>query len=307
MLWINIKRIIKAGFVSFLRNGFVSLSTISVMTVTLFVVGALFFSGAVLDSSLIVLKDKVDINVYFLPTTQETDILTMKKSIEALPEVKTVEYISRDAAIAAFKEAHQNDQATLAALDELNDNPLGAVLNIKAKEATQYEGIATFLSQNDASRDGGSLIDKINYYQNKPAIDKLSHFIETAGQLGLFLAIIFLAISFMITFNTIRLAIFIAKDEISVMKLVGASNMYVRGPFVIIGVIYGLAASLLTLIIFYPITFWLGPRTENFFTGMNIFQYYLSHFGSLFVILVGTGVLVGALSSYVAVRKYLQI
>lgn len=307
MLWINIKRIAKSGFVNFWRNGFVSFSTISVMVVTLFVIGILFFTSAILDSAMTALKDKIDITVYFLPSAAESDILDLQKSVEALPEVQTATYISADDALANFKAAHADDQSTLAALDELSSNPLGASLNIKANDPSQYEGIATFLTDTDSARASGSIIDRVNYAQNKTAIDKLTKLIDSGTGLGFALAIIFALISFMITFNTVRLAIFVARDEIAVMKLVGASNAYVRGPFVVTGVMYGLVGALFTLFIFYPLTYWLGPRTDNFFTGMNVFTYYLTHFVELFVILVGAGVVIGAVSSYLAVRRYLEV
>jgi len=307
MFWTNTKRILKSGFVNFWRNGFVSFSTITVMVVTLFVIGLLFFSSAVVNSAMASLKDKIDITVYFLPTAQESDILDLQKSVEALPEVESATYVSADDALANFKAAHADDQSTLAALDELSDNPLGADLNIKAKDPSQYEAIAAFLTQNDAARPDGSIIDRINYAENKTAIDKLTSLINSATELGIFLAVVFALIAFMITFNTVRLAIFVARDEIAVMKLVGASNRYVRGPFVVTGIMYGLVGSLLTLLIFYPITYWLGPKTNDFFTGTDIFTYYLSHFAELFIILVGSGVIIGAVSSYLAVRRYLQV
>ena len=307
MMWINIKRIMKSGFVNFWRNGFVSFSTIAVMVVTLFVIGLLFFTSAVVNAAMTTLKDKIDITVYFIPTASESDILDLQKSVQALPTVASATYISADDALANFKAAHADDQSTLAALDELSANPLGASLNIKANDPSQYEGIAAFLTQQDAARSDGSIIDRINYAQNKTAIDKLTKLIDSGRDVGLFLAIAFALISFMITFNTVRLAIFVARDEIAVMKLVGASNRYVRGPFVVTGIMYGLVGAIITLIIFWPLTYWLGPRTDNFFTGTDIFSYYLSHFAELFVLLVGSGVVIGAVSSYLAVRRYLEV
>jgi cell division transport system permease protein len=91
------------------------------------------------------------------------------------------------------------------------------------------------------------------------------------------------------------------------MRLVGASNAYIRGPFVIEGLIYGIASAIITLIIFYPLTLWLGPVTESFFGSINLFDYYVSNFGQLFVILVGSGMILGAISSYLAVRRYLRV
>ncbi|KND48113.1 MAG: cell division transport system permease protein [Parcubacteria bacterium C7867-006] len=309
MFWIKVKRVVRAGFFSFWRNGFVSLSSILVMIVTLFVIGSTIFSGVILRSTLDQIKDKVDINVYFVTSADESDILAMKKKLEQLPEVKPpVVYVSREDALAAFKKRHETDEFTLQALDELGDNPLGAALNIKAKDPSQYESIAQFLQGRSALSAGGTtIIDKVNFYQNKEAIDRLTKIINSANSLGFILTILLIAISILITFNTLRLVIYMSRDEISVMKLVGASNRYIRGPFFIAGAIYGFLSAIITLILFYPITLWLGSTTESFFVGFNVFHYYASNFGEFFLILVGSGVALGSVSSYLAVRKYLNV
>jgi cell division transport system permease protein len=308
MLWINVKRIIRTGFLSFGRNAFVSLSSVMVMIITLSVIASLIFVSAILNATLSEIKNKVDINVYFITSAPEEDVLVLQKSIEALPEVSLVTYTSREQALEDFKERHQNDETTLQALSELDANPLGASLNIKAKNPSQYQSIADFLqSKPILSKDGVSIVDKVNYYQNKEAIDRLTSIIDSAEKLGSALTIILVAVSVMITLNTIRLAIFISKEEISVMRLVGASSFYIRGPFVVVGIIYGLVSAILTLILFYPITYWLGGATENFFIGLNVFDYYTTNFGQIFLIISLSGIFIGALSSYLAVRKYLKI
>lgn len=304
MIWTKIKRILRSGFVNFWRNGYVSLASVLVMIVTLFVISSIIFTSALLSSVLVTIKDKVDVNVYFVNEAPEEEILALKKQLEGLPEVAQVEYISRVEALATFKERHQNDEVTLQALDELGDNPLGAVLNIRAKETSQYESIATFL-QNQQGVDGEPLIDKVTYYQNKEAIDALSRMIESAKKLGAVITIIFVLISILITFNTIRLAIYISREEISVMKLVGASNMHIRGPFVVGGILYGVLSALITLILLYPMTYWFGPYTERLFAGISVFGYYTANFGQMFMILFAAGIAIGAISSYLAVRKYL--
>ena len=113
-------------------------------------------------------------------------------------------------------------------------------------------------------------------------------------------------ISIIITFNTIRLAIYISRDEISVMKLVGASNTYIRGPFVVEGMMYGLVAAIITLIIFYPFTYKLAPFTEQVFS-INLLSYYLSNFGQIFLVITTFGISLGVVASYLAVRKYLKV
>ncbi len=304
-MWIKIKRVIRAGFYGFWRNGFVSLSAVLVMIVTLFVIGSVIFSGAILRSTLDQIKDKVDINVYFITTAPESDILDIKKSIEKLPEVSIVTYVSREEALLNFRKRHENDEYTLQAIDELGDNPLGAAINIKAKDPSQYASVAEFL--NSKSAGSGGIIDKVNYYQNKDAIDRLSRVISSANKLGLILTVFLICISVLITFNTIRLVIYMSKDEISVMRLVGASTGYIRAPFFVEGALYGFVASVITIILFYPITIWLGRTTSEFFVGINIFNYYISNFGEIFLLLVGSGVVIGSVSSFLAVRKYLNV
>ena len=306
MMWVNTKRIFKAGFIAFCRNAFVSLSAVLIMVVTLFFIGCIIFSSALLKSSLQTIRDKVDINVYFVTNSQESDVLLFKKTLEKMPEVSKVEYISQDQALDNFRKRHENDQITLQALDELGDNPLGAVLNVKAKETSQYESIANFLNQQNLAQGDNSIIDKINYYQNKDAIDRLTKLIDSGQKIGVVLAIIFALISILITFNTIRLAIFTAKDEISVMQLVGANHIYIRGPFMVGGILYGLTAGIITLILFYPFTYWLNTYTETFFAGDGIFTYYIHNFGQLFLIIIGSGIAIGAVSSFLAVRRHLN-
>ena len=308
-MWIKIKRVIRAGFFSFWRNGFVSLSSILVMVVTLFVIGSVIFSGVILRFTLDQIKEKVDINVYFVRTANEADILAMKDKLEKLAEVQPpIIYVSREQALEEFKQRNQNDELTLQALEELGENPLGAKLNIRAKDPGQYENIAKFLQNQSALSVGNtSIIDKVNYYQNKEAIDRLTSIINSSNRLGFVLTIFLVVISVLITFNTLRLVIYMSRDEISVMRLVGASRNYIRGPFFVAGAIYGFISAVITLIIFYPVSLWLGGTTEQFFIGLNIFQYYTANFGQIFAIITLSGVAIGSISSYLATRKYLKV
>lgn len=307
MLWINFKRVLKSGFFSFWRNGFVSLSSVFVMVVALLVLGSIVFSNALLTTTLDSLQDKVDVNVYFLSTASEADVLDLKQKIEVLPETKEVEYVSREKVLSDFTERHANDSTTLQALEELDDNPFGAVLNIKAKETSQYESVSRFLESNSVLLSNGqNIIEKVNYNQNKVVIERLSGIITSSQRIGFAVAAVLIFLALLITFNTIRLAIYIAREEISVMKLVGASAMYIRGPFVVGGMLYGVIAGIITLILFYPITAWLGSETKNFFVNINIFDYYISNFGQIFLLVMVSGIAIGAVSSFFAVRRYLK-
>lgn len=304
----KLKRVLRSGFFNFWRSGYVSLASVLVMVITLSVISSVIFLGAILNMTLTELRDKVDVNVYFLTTTSEEDIMALKTKIANLPEVEKVGYTSKEQALADFKLKHENDQIILQALDELGDNPLGASLNIKAKDPSQYQGIADFLSQeNILSKSGAPIIDKINYFQNKTVIDRLTKIIDSSRKLGSAVTIVLIVVSILITLNTIRLAIYISKDEISVMQLVGASKNYIKGPFLVTGVMYGVFAGLVTTIIFLPITYWLGSLTANFFAGINIFDYYLSNIFQIMFITFSSGIGIGVVSSYLAVRRYLKL
>ena len=168
-----------------------------------------------------------------------------------------------------------------------------------------------FLEEQQGSGAAAS-IDKVNFYQNKTAIDRLTNIIETSRRLGIGIALVLGIATLLISFNTIRLAIYTAREEIGVMNIVGAGHWYVRGPFMVAGVLYGLVSSIVVLILLYPILLYrpvligLDPTTELLFGSFNSFEYYTAHFLLFFVVLTGTAVALGALSSYLAVRRYLH-
>lgn len=305
-IWLTYKRVARYGLIGFMRNGFVSLSAVLMMTITLFVTAALMISGAALQSVLTQLTEKVDVTVYFTTTASDDQITQLQTSLRALPEVASVSYVTREQALAAFQERHKNDQLTMQALEQLGENPLGASLEVRAKDPSQYESIAKYLEAQQGNAGVGSTIDKINFFQNKAAIDRLSQIIMTSRNIALAVAIILGLSSLLIAFNTIRLTIYTARDEIGVMNLVGASHWYVRGPFMIAGVLYGLISGIIVFIILYPFLVWIGPSSEKFLGSFNVFTYFTSQFAYLFIVIMGSGIGLGALSSYLAVRRYLK-
>ena len=316
MIFTHFKRIIRSGFINFWRNGFLSFSAIVVITLSLVVFGGLIFSSAFGRAFIKEIKAKVDINVYFVLDSQEADVLDLKKTIENLPEVLKVEYISRNQALLDFKDKWKDNTLIIQGLDEIGSNPFPAVLNIKAKEPSQYAGIARFLdSKNAISKTGVSIVDKVNYNQNKIIIDRLGRIIPTIEKTGSVLTIILVIVAIIITFNTIRLIIFTAKDEISVMKLVGASHIYIRGPFVISGIMYGLFSGILALVLLGAFAYYSDfiimkfagvSGAQDFSILMNIFSvYFIKNFGEIFAIIIGSGIVLGAVPSYLAVKRYL--
>lgn len=318
MVFTTFKRITRTGFVNFWRNGFLSFAAIVVITLSLSAFGLIIFTGAFGRALIADVKDKVDINVYFSLSAQESDILSLQRDLNALPEVASTSYISRDAALASFKEKWQDNALIMQGLNELGDNPFPATINVKAKDPGQYGSIANFLeNKNPTDASGTPLIDKVNYEQNKLIIDRLSRIIPAVEQTGSVIALLLVLVAVIVVWNTIRLIIFTAKDEISVMKLVGASNIYVRGPLVVSGIMYGLVSATITLVVMAAFAYWsdtvilklAGVQiASDFSLVVNILStYFAANFGEIFIIIVGAGVLLGGLSSYVAARRYLKV
>lgn len=300
-MFTSFRRIVRAGFIGFWRNAYVSLASIFVITVALFVIGSTMIIDQLLTVSLNQLQSKVDINVYFVPSANQEDIDALTASVRALPEVEIVTYTSREEALADYREKNKNDSVTMQALEELKENPLGATIAVQAQETSQYESINQFLQEQKSP-----IVDEINYTKNKESIDKLTGIIDAVKQASFVTLIVLILAAVMITFNTIRLAIYTAKEEISVMRLVGASNGFIRGPFMLQGVMYGVFSGVLALLILYPILLWLGPKTAAFFE-LNVFDYFVSNFAYIFGVLVGIGVALGLVSSVLAIARYLRV
>lgn len=298
------RRVIKSGFINFWRNAVVSLSSIFVMTVALFFIGSILLLSVFLNSALDSIRDKVDVNVYMTTEAAEPQILALKKDLEALPQVQEVDYISREEAIQQFNQRHENDYLMKQALEELGENPLGATLNVKAKSPSQYDSINKYLSEDKTF---SSIIFSVNYNKNRIVIDRLTELTDSVQRIGFAIMIALIVIAIVITFNTIRLAIFVSREEIAIMRLVGAYNSFVRGPFIVEGMMYGVVSAIVATALFYPITSWLKSATGDFYGGIDLFLYYIGNFSQIFGLLLISGLTLGTISSYLAVRKYLKV
>ena len=260
-----------------------------------------------LGVSLQQIQDKVDVNVYFVTEATEENIDTLNSTLTSLPEVESVTFTSREEALAQFRERHRGDELTIQALEELGENPLGASLSIRAKDTSQYESINQFLQeQQELEEPSAPVIDRVNFVKNKNAIDKLTRIIAAVERSSIITMSVLIVAAVMITFNTIRLAIYTAREEISIMRLVGASNTFIRGPFMLQGIMYGLVAGVLAILVIYPILLWLGPATEEFFQ-FNLFDYFVTDFARIFGVVIGSGIGLGLISSILAVSRYLRV
>ncbi len=301
------KRIFAAGFIGFYRNRTVSLSSILILTITLCIITSLFLFNAVFNYTVAQVESKVDISIYFKPEATDEALLAIRSTLQNLPETKSVSFVSREDALQQFKIKHADDEATMQALSEIATNPFGASMSVQAKQTDQYASIIKKIEGDKVLGDNMALVDKINYVDVKESIEKLTSVVTWFSGIGYVLAIVFMIMSILIVYNTTRLAIFTFREEISVMKLVGASNMYIRGPFVVEAAIYGVVASFVAIIICWPAVAWLGNHTTSFFEGLNIFSYFKDHLLELFAILLVSGIFVSIISAMLAVRKYLQV
>ncbi len=305
-LSLDLKRIIREGLISFWRNSTISFSTILITTLSLLVLSSILFINGVLDFSLKQLEDRVDINIYFFPDAPVEEIVSLQEKIKLIPEVRDVSYISREEAFEYFKKRHENDELIKRSLDELGDNPLGASLNIRAKKSYQYEAIAQAIESEPVVKNS-KFVEKTNYHDNKKVIDRLNQFSSVVRGLVYAVFLIFSIIAVLIIIATLRLAIYASQNEIAIKRLVGAETRYIHGPFMVTGIFYGFFSGILTLAVLFALTLWVSGATETFFGGMNIWTYFTSNLLQFSIIICGSGIVLGIISSTLAVRKYLRI
>ena len=302
MLKTTLFRIIKSGWQSFVRNYWLSTATVAVMILALFIIAGLALFNVMTQAVVANLEGRVDVSVYFNKDTDEAKILAVRQELVELPEVKSVDYVSQDEALKNFQERHKDNEVLIQSLQELEQNPLEPSLNIKANDASQYEAISNYLSQDRFA----GIIDKINFKQNQEIISRLTRLTSNI-QTGGFIVSLFLALlAVLVTFNTVRLTMFTWRDEISVMRFVGASNWFIRGPFVVEGVLYGIISAATTLILVFPVLYIFSGKITNFLPEVDLLYFYQSNFWQFLLLLLGIGIVLGGVSSLIAIRRYLK-
>lgn len=305
-LGLDLKRIFREGLVAFWRNKVVSFASVLIMTMSLLMLSSLLFLNGILDFSLSQLQDRVDINIYFFPDTPVEEIRDLEEKILLIPEVRDVSYVSKEEALFDFELRHANDDLIKRSLEELGDNPLGASLNIRAKESTQYEAIVTAI-ESEPVVVNSEFVERTNYHDNKGVIDRLNQFSSVVRGV-VYASILFLGIiAVLVVLSTMRIAIYSSRNDIVVKRLVGAEHRYVRGPFTVMGVLYGFIAGVISLIILFPVTNWLSGVTNTFFGGMSIKNYFIENILQFGIIICGVGIALGFFASLLAIRKYLRV
>lgn len=296
-------RVLKNSWKNFYRNLWLSLATLGMMLMAMLLLGGLILFNVSIEVFVKGLEEKVDVSIYFVSDAEEGDILGVMRDLEQKPEVATVRYISRNEALDIFQDRHSDNAVLIDSLKELEDNPLQASLNIKVHESEQFAGVVSYLEGSAAA----SLIDDINFSENEKVITRISSIAANVSRIGWITTGLLALFVFFVTYNTIRLAIYTSKDEIYIMKLVGASNWFVRGPFIISGVLYGVLAAAFTIGALLGGTWLLGEKISVVFGEINLFDYLIANILFISAELFAVGIILGGGSSYFAARRYLKV
>lgn len=303
MNFASLVRVVKAGFVSFYRNGWLSVAATGIVTFTLVLI-SIFLLLMLLGQNIITsIQKKIDVEVFFNDTAKVTDIQTIKEQLEQQPNTESVRYISKAEALEIYKGQRESNRKLVEQISE-EDNPLPPSLQIKARDPNKLDTFDTVLASDFAK----PLVDKRTDKENRPIIDQLKRIISFIRSVGLFISSVVLIFSILVVFNTIRITIFSRREEIEIMRLVGASNWYIRGPFITEGVFYGIIATLVAMLVVYLMVLAFGPRlTESLGdVDFNAASYLQSQVWLLLAAQLLIGIVVGVVSSMIAIRRHLK-
>lgn len=305
---ITLERIVKTGAVNFVRNISLSVAATAVMTVTLTIVLFSFIANATFNNTITQINEKIDISVYLKDdvTDQQTDDFIAQ--LEGLENVKSIHLITKEEALANYERENQNNIEFLMAISE-TDNPLPATIQIKPVDPVNNEDIRKVieapenkqLQSNETSYSG----------ERKEAIDKITNattFFTRAVVVGI---IIFTIISVLIIFNTIQMAIFNRRDELTIMRLLGASTWYIKGPFIVETVMYGVVAAVISVFMCNALFVVQSQAFASNSLGLldikYASQYFSDHFWMFLGIQLLAGIMIGAVSALIATQKYLKL
>jgi len=306
---ISFERVIKTGFINFFRNAWLAIAAIAVMVITLSIVLVSVIANATFANTINQITERIDVSVYLKDEVAANNQQRQEliKNIQGLENVESVTFVSKDEALQRYREQNKDNLDLLVAISQ-TDNPLPASLQIKPRNPDNIEPIRQYLEQPEVK---ALQSDQTSYSgDRKEAIDKIgtaTTFIRRAGVAGV---IVFALISVLIIFNTIRMAIFNRRDELTIMRLLGASTWYIRGPFVVETVFYGIVSAIISVLL-CSIAFSIQSNAFNASTlGLLDIQYasdfFAEHFWLILAIQLVLGILIGAVSSIIATRRYLK-
>lgn len=304
-MFTSFKRIFNFALQDFSRNKGISIAAIFVLVVTIMIVTGLFFFHGLSQFLISEIQDRIDITAYFKDDVEEQNILTVRDEILKIsPNIKSVKYVSKDQAMQVFNEKHKDNAVLARALEEVGTNPFLPSLNITTNgDPVQYAEVSNVLQTANFSK----FIEKVDFSQKKATIEKVFSITSNINSFGIALSIILVILAMLVVFNTIKLAVDSSKEEISTMRIVGASDWFVRGPFIIQGAIYGFIACIISLLISGIFAYFLSPKIGVILPGFSAFGYFLSNIWILILIQLIFGIGVGVISSFIVVKKYLDV
>lgn len=303
---VTFTRIVNTGAVNFVRNAWLAIAAMAVMIITLTIVLFSVITNATFSNTIAQITDKIDISVYLKDSTDQPSGEQLAKDIEKLPNVKSVTYLSKDQALERYREQNADNPALLSAIDE-TDNPLPATIQIKPVDLDKIQDIRDFLGRSDVK----DKWEDVTYRDDrKEAIDKIAHATNLLRRAGIAAVLVFAFISMLIIFNTIQMAIFNRREELTIMRLLGATTWYIRGPFVVETVIYGIISAIISIVIINSLFVAASSALQASSLGLLDInysaEYFRSHFWILLTIQLVLGILIGAVSSVIATRRYLK-
>ena len=304
-MFVSTYRVTKFAFQNFWRNFWLSVITITMLVMTLLTVNILLVLNYVTDQAISSVENRIEVSVYFERDTPEPTVMSAVSYLRGISQVRDVLTISSEDALSRFTEQHKDNPVVLASLDELGGNPFGSTLIVKANSAQDFTTILDAL-ENPQFRDSIREKDFSNYQQ---IIDRIQGTTERIRFFGLVMMAIFIAITILIVFNTVRIGIFIHREEIGIMRLVGASNWFIKAPFLLEMVLLSLLAMLLVMAIVYPTLAVLEPKFSFFFANNSIglIDYFEQNGLKIFGTEFGVLVILTMLSTSLAMRRYLKV
>lgn len=307
MIGVSFWRVSRSAMLNFWRNIWLSVATTVIMVITLLMMSFLYFANIFGAEVLRTIEQKVDVSVTFKENVQEEYIRAIADEIKARNDVAEVTVITSDEALTIFRERHADEPLIEETLQELESNPLPASIYIVATDPQFYEAIAAHLGADKYT----PFIEEVNFESSRGVIEKLIGLIDSIKNVGIVITVLFAVLAALIMFNTVRLAIYSFREEIEIMRLVGASRWFVQGPFLIESIFVALLAVAITLALIYPLLNAISPQLQRFFFDAHNEQFNLYVFArSNWLVVVGlqlaTAVGLAFLSSYVAIRRYLR-
>jgi cell division transport system permease protein len=307
---ITFGRIIRTGIANFFRNSSLAVAAIAVMVITLTIILFSVVTSATMSHTINQIADKINISIYLddSTTTQQTDTLISK--LQKLPQVKSVSYISKDQALAEYKAENSNNQALLTAIDETG-NPLPASIQVDPVDPSHVSQIQNVLNEPSTVQLEDPQAGTSYSGDRKAAIDQIAHATDILKQVGVVAVVVFALVSMLIIFNTIQMAIFNRRDEIQIMRLLGASTWFIRGPFVVESITYGLLSALISVgiidLLFVVASSALKASSLGLLDINYANHYFYGNFPLLLTLQLALGIVIGAVSSIIATRRYLKI